>query len=178
MLHRKCRALCFIVISSLICLVIIYILFYVSTFTSDRLSMNASFDFLKKDNANAFNDTSQCPQTVELESPHLIEVLRGTLLYSAWFDVRNGQSCIQVLLMTSHWKSPPLFSCRFQNGTTFNISMGAVTPYYIKKNSPYSNSGLFWRVALFRKMWSSYRIMWTSQWTCLLNQLAEVLFYP
>ena len=33
----------------------------------------------------------------------------------------------------TYWKSPPLFSCRFQNGTTFNISMGAVTPYYIKK---------------------------------------------
>lgn len=44
--------------------------------------------------------------------------------------------------MTSERKQPPLFSCRFQNGTTFNISTGAVTPY-CEMNSPYSNYSVF-----------------------------------
>ena len=117
-----------------------------------------------KEGANATNKANNCPQALDI-LPDFIECERGTLLYSAWFDDRYAKNYIQVLLMTSRRKQPPPLSCRFQNGSTSSISVRAVTPYY-EINKRYTATNFMvslWRPAFFRKIWSAYRILLTSQ---------------
>ena len=88
------------------------------------------------------NSDKPCPEITE--APHFIEVEKGTLLYSAWFDDRKAQRYIQVLLMTSRRKNPPFLSCEFQNGSNSNTSTVVASLYY-EINSRYSGKryGLF-----------------------------------
>jgi len=63
-------------------------------------------------------------------TPRFIEVAKGTLLYSAWFDDRQDQNYIQVLLLTSRRKNPPPLSCRFQSGSNSITSTSVASSYY------------------------------------------------
>ena len=63
-------------------------------------------------------------------TPRFIEVEKGTLLYSAWFDDRQDQNYIQVLLLTSRRKNPPPLSCRFQSGSNSITSTSVASSYY------------------------------------------------
>ena len=112
-------------------------------FFSDRIPKPDGRLRTLKEGESATNKVNNCPQALDI-LPDFIECKRGTLLYSAWFDDRYAENYIQVLLMTSRRKQPPPLSCRFQNGSTSSISVGAVTPYY-EINKRYSNKryGLF-----------------------------------
>ena len=103
----------------------------------------ANFHCPENNVTNAFTGTHQCSQTMDV-SPRFIEVEKGTLLYSAWFDDRSAQNYIQILLMTSRRKQPPSLLCRYQNEKNCTISSRAVTPYH-EINGRYSNKryGLF-----------------------------------
>jgi len=97
------------------------------------------------------NDTAT-PRSIEVKrgtqtdtaKPRFIEVEKGTLLYSAWFDDRQDQNYIQVLLLTSRRKNPPPLFCRFLSGTNSNPSLSVASSYY-EINGKYSNKryGMF-----------------------------------
>ena len=143
MLSRKTgKVFCYVFISSLLicCFAVnVYFLYKLNV----KHSSQANFNCLENNGINAFTRTNQCSQATDV-SPHFIEVEKGTLLYSAWFDDRSAQNYIQILLMTSRRKQPPSLLCRYQNGVNCTISTRAVTPYH-EINGRYSNKryGLF-----------------------------------
>jgi len=71
----------------------------------------------------------QLSQT-DTATARFIEVEKGTLLYSAWFDDRQDQNYIQVLLLTSRRKNPPPLFCRFQSGSNSGTSTSVASSYY------------------------------------------------
>ena len=76
-------------------------------------------------------------------TPRFIEVENGTLLYSAWFDDRQDQDYIQVLLLTSRRKNrPPLF-CRFQSETNSNTLLSVASSYYEINRGSNKRYGMF-----------------------------------
>ena len=77
-------------------------------------------------------------------TPRFIEVEKGTLLYSAWFDDRQDQNYIQVLLLTSRRKNPPPLFCRFQSGSNSDTSSSVASSYYeINKKYSEKRYGMF-----------------------------------
>ena len=85
----------------------------------------------------------QLSQT-DTATPRFIEVEKGTLLYSASLDDRQGQNYIQVVLLTSQRKNPPPLFCRFQSATNSNTSLSVPSSYY-EIDTKYSNKryGMF-----------------------------------
>lgn len=125
------------------CLVIMYILFYVCTLQVTDFLCAPVLTSLKRQ-CNCFQRyipmCTKCGIRMATfnRSSKMNVAVRGLTVAMAKVISR----LIQVLLKTSERKQPPLFSCRFQNGTSFNISTGAVTLYY-EMNGLYSNFGLF-----------------------------------
>ena len=70
----------------------------------------------------------QLSQT-DTATARFIEVEKGTLLYSAWFDDRQDQNYIQVLLLSSRRKNPPPLFCRFQSGSNSDTSTSVASSY-------------------------------------------------
>ena len=78
------------------------------------------------------------------ETPCFIEVERGTLLYSVWFDDREVHNYIRILLMTWRRQNPPPLSCVFHSGTDANTSTSVASTYYeINKKYSKFRYGLF-----------------------------------
>ena len=79
----------------------------------------------------ALRAKSSCQGAAErTETPRFVEVEKGTLLYSAWFDDRQEQTYIRILLMT--WRrnnTPPVF-CRFHSELNSNFSARIASSYY------------------------------------------------
>ena len=83
-----------------------------------------------------------CLRTAETQC--FIEVERGTLLYSAWFDDREERHYIRILLMTWRRQNPPPLSCRFHSGSDANTSTSVTSTYYeINKKYSKFRYGLF-----------------------------------
>ena len=83
----------------------------------------------------AFRTKSSCLRDAErLETPHFVEVEKGTLLYSAWFDDRQEQTYIRILLMTWCRDNPLPVFCRFHGELNSKSSARiASTNYEINK---------------------------------------------
>ena len=80
----------------------------------------------------------------DIATPRFIEVEKGTLLYSAWFDDRQDQNYIQVLLLTSRRKNPPPLFCRFQGESNSDTSTSVASSYYeINKKYSEKRYGMF-----------------------------------
>ena len=80
----------------------------------------------------------------DIATPRFIEVEKGTLLYSAWFDDRQDQNYIQVLLLTSRRKNPPPLFCRFQSESNSDTSTSVASSYYeINKKYSEKRYGMF-----------------------------------
>ena len=155
MLPRKtCKVLGYLYISSLLICGFAFNVYFLYNFKvkaevkhPNQAVMNytnqANFHCPENNVTNAFTGTYQCLQTMDV-SPRFIEVKKGTLLYSAWFDDRSAQNYIQILLMTSRRKQPPSLLCRYLNEENCTTSTRAVTPYH-EINGRYSDKryGLF-----------------------------------
>ena len=155
MLPRKtCKVLCYLYISSLLICGFAFNVCFLYNFKvkaevkhPNQAVMNyshqANFHCPENNVTNPFTGTYQCLQTMDV-SPRFIEVKKGTLLYSAWFDDRSAQNYIQILLMTSRRKQPPSLLCRYLNEENCTTSTRAVTPYH-EINGRYSDKryGLF-----------------------------------
>ena len=78
-----------------------------------------------------FRTKSSCLRGAESsETPRFVEVEKGTLLYSTWFDDRQEQTYIRILLMT--WRrnnTPPVF-CRFHSELNSKFSARIASTYY------------------------------------------------
>ena len=79
----------------------------------------------------ALRAKSSCQGAAErTETPRFVEVEKGTLLYSAWFDDRQEQTYIRILLMT--WRrdnTPPVF-CRFHSELNSKSLARIASTYY------------------------------------------------
>ena len=60
-------------------------------------------------------------------------IKKGTLVYSAWFDDRQSQHFIRVLLLTSTRHPPPLF-CHFKSASKQNRVISSVSFYQHNEN--------------------------------------------
>ena len=127
MLSRKtCKVFCYVYISSLLICCFAVNVYFLYKFHVKHPNQG-NFNCLDNNGITTFTRTHQCSQTMDV-SPHFIEVEKGTLLYSAWFDDRSAQNYIQILLMTSRRKQPPSLLSRYQNGENCTISTRAVPP--------------------------------------------------
>ena len=105
-------------------MIALYVFYYTSTFT-----YTARFPF-------------QLSQS-NIPAPRFIEVGKGTLLYSAWFDDRKDQDYIQILLLTSRRKNPPSLSCHFQSGSNSDASTSVAASYYEINRGNRKRYGMF-----------------------------------
>ena len=79
----------------------------------------------------AFQTKSSCPRDAESsETPRFVEVEKGTLVYSAWFDDRQEQTYIRILLMTWRRDNPPPVFCRFHSELNSKSSARIASTYY------------------------------------------------
>ena len=74
---------------------------------------------------------SSCTETQE--ESRFREVEKGTLVYSAWFDDRQTQSFIRVLLLTSTRHPPPLF-CHFESAAKQKTAVSSASFYQHNEN--------------------------------------------
>ena len=77
------------------------------------------------------------------ETPHFVEVEKGTLFYSAWFDDRQDPKFVRILLMTWRRDNPPPLSCRFYSGSNSNTSANIASTYYEINKGHKLHYGLF-----------------------------------
>ena len=79
----------------------------------------------------AFRTKLLCPAGAQTsESPRFVEVEKGTLLYSAWFDDRLNQMYIRILLMTWRREIPPPVFCCFHSESYSKPSARVASTYY------------------------------------------------
>ena len=102
-----------------------------SSFTQSS-TLQHSYKALETDFGSELDKKLSCRQNTG--TPRFIEVEKGTLLYSAWFDDRQDQNYIQVLLLTSRRKNPPPLSCRFQSGSSPDALIASVASSYYEIN--------------------------------------------
>ncbi|KAL9983540.1 hypothetical protein ACROYT_G005726 [Oculina patagonica] len=75
------------------------------------------------------------------EKPRFRAVEKGTLVYSAWFDDRQSQHFIRILLLSSTRHPPPLF-CHFKSASKQNTVISSVS-YYQHNENHYMHFGGF-----------------------------------
>ena len=71
--------------------------------------------------------------TDRLEESRFREVEKGTLVYSAWFDGRQSQRYIRVLLLTVTKQPPPLF-CHFESASKQKTAISSASFYQHNEN--------------------------------------------
>ena len=110
------------------------ILTRISILLYNRLEFQRKSKYIRKVNDRrlmAFRTKSLCQRAAETsETPRFVEVEKGTLVYSAWFDDRQEQTYIRILLMT--WRrdnTPPVF-CRFHSELNSTFSARIASTYY------------------------------------------------
>lgn len=77
------------------------------------------------------NGGPSCPDTQE--ESRFREVVKGTLVYSAWFDDRLSQRYIRVLLLTSTRHPPPLY-CHFESASKQKSAVSSASFYQHNEN--------------------------------------------
>ena len=79
----------------------------------------------------ALRAESLCQGAAETsETPRFVEVEKGTLVYSAWFDHRQEQTYIRILLMTWRRNNPPPVFCLFHSELNSKHSAKIASTYY------------------------------------------------
>ena len=90
-----------------------------------RLEFQRMSEYMRKASDRrqmAFRTKSLCQTAAESsETPRFVEVEKETLLYSAWFDDRQEQTYIRILLMTWRRDNPPPVFCRFHSELNSNF---------------------------------------------------------
>ena len=75
-----------------------------------------------------------CTETGTNQSAGFVEVQRGTLVYSAWFDNRKTQKFFRVLILSETEHIPPTF-CHFKSETGRKTFTSLVEYYFHSQNN-------------------------------------------